>query len=91
MSAYDASVSNNSIVQQGQKIGLSGGDPSQPGSGGRKWSSGPHLHWEVRIDGVVQASHYLYRGTDTAAHSDIVDEETSATMDAVEDAIDGIF
>tara|TARA_R110002110_G_scaffold396963_1_gene612009 strand:- start:141 stop:1418 length:1278 start_codon:yes stop_codon:yes gene_type:complete len=69
MSAYDAGTPNNSIVQQGQKIGLSGGDPSTPGSGGPAWSSGPHLHWEVRVDGVVQASHYLYRATDTAASS----------------------
>jgi murein DD-endopeptidase MepM/ murein hydrolase activator NlpD len=63
MSAYNAATPHGSIVQQGQKIGLSGGDPTTPGSGGRAWSSGPHLHWEVRIDGVVQASHYMYRAT----------------------------
>lgn len=60
MSAW-ANIKNGSIVKQGQIIGLSGGDPATPGSGGIKWSTAAHLHWEVRVGGIVQAAHYLYR------------------------------
>ena len=63
MSSWASSIKNGSIVQQGQYIGLSGGDPKTPGSGGIDWSTSPHLHWEVRVGNVVQAANYLYRAT----------------------------
>ena len=61
--SFWADIKNGSVVRQGQYIGLSGGDPTKAGSGGINWSTGPHLHWEVRVDNVVQAANYLYRAT----------------------------
>lgn len=69
-SAYNTALRDGDIVQQGQVVGKSGGDPASAGSGGKTWSTGPHLHWEVRIGGskgAVQASHYLYRGPSSVA------------------------
>lgn len=38
-------VSNGQRVTAGQPIGLTGGIPGTPGAG---WSTGAHLHWELR-------------------------------------------
>jgi len=44
------SVSQDEYVSAGQVIGKTGGTPRTPGSGA--FSTGPHLHFEVRKDGI---------------------------------------
>ncbi len=44
------SVSANDYVVQGQTIAGSGGMPGTPGAG--PYSTGPHLHFETRVDGI---------------------------------------
>ncbi len=51
-------VTTDQYVTQGQAIGRTGGTPGGIGSG--RFSTGPHLHFEVRKDGLpVNAEDYL--------------------------------
>lgn len=51
-------VTTDQYVVQGQAIGRTGGTPGSSGSG--RFSTGPHLHFEVRLNGLpVDAEGYL--------------------------------
>lgn len=49
-------------VKQGDVLGLSGGAPGAPGSGD---ATGPHVHFEIRVDGVATDPLEFLGGTGT--------------------------
>jgi murein DD-endopeptidase MepM/ murein hydrolase activator NlpD len=53
----ETKVKFGQIVMAGQLIGLSGGDPNDS-IDGDGWSSGPHLHFEVRVPGHLDNNLY---------------------------------
>ncbi|MBI2426873.1 MAG: peptidoglycan DD-metalloendopeptidase family protein [Candidatus Kerfeldbacteria bacterium] len=53
----EISVSPDQVVHQGEVIGLSGGRPGFPGAG---LSTGPHLHFGIRVNGIpVDPAQYM--------------------------------
>lgn len=53
-----AYVTQDQYVSQGQAIGKTGGTPGTTGAG--RFSTGPHLHFEVRLNGLpVNPVNYL--------------------------------